>query len=59
MDELKCIVCGTTEDELHLLRHMAVQIDGHVTLLVVCTGECERKLAKANGIKKVEELRAL
>ncbi len=56
---LTCAVCGTVEDELHLLRHMPVMIGGKVTLITVCTGECARKVEAMPKIGSLEELRQL
>ena len=54
---LRCVVCNTVEDELHLLRHMPVMIGGKVTLITVCTGECAQKVEMMPKIGSIEELK--
>lgn len=54
---MRCVVCDSVEDDLHLLRHMPVMIGGKVTLITVCTGECALKVEMMRKIESVEELR--
>ena len=54
---LRCAVCDSVEDELHLLRHMPVMIGGKVTLITVCTGECAQKVEMMPKIESVESLK--
>jgi hypothetical protein len=54
---MRCAVCNTVEDELHLLRHMPVMIRNKVTLITVCTGECAQKVEMMPKIESVESLR--